>query len=255
MFYCFTAPCIRLCLDSACWPVGALFELDTLLTYFKGCLSLTLSWYMRGVRECVFTTWFYTHLKYLSNIFVSCPRDLGRVKMANGQPLGAHPWWWPWSLVCPDHRVFIKRGNKTRGHTNTRPGPWHRTPVTRDIYNGYCLHRPPAHFYPSIVIQIGKTIPTRPTKNFRPIIKCLTSLDWTVIRILRDGWCRMEPDWGAQPSDQWPGDLVRAPGTNERNVNVWAARIVFQDTSSLRERESGADGEMLLLLLPPVSQI
>ena len=55
--------------------------------------------------------------------------------------------------------------------------------------------RPQLRFYLSIVIQIGENIPTNQgqLKNFRPIIKSLTSGDWSVIRILRDlrscvGW-------------------------------------------------------------------
>ena len=46
---------------------------------------------------------------------------------------------------------------------------------------------PQLRFYLSIVIQIGENIPTQgQPKNFHPIIKCLTSQDWSVIRILRD---------------------------------------------------------------------
>lgn len=103
--------------------------------------------------------------------------------------------------------------------------------------------RPQLRFYLSIVIQIGENIPTNQgqLKNFRPIIKSLTSGDWSVIRILRDqrsgvGW---RLGWMTCPVTWWPR-TGQAGGTltNERNVNVIPAqRIVFQDTSSERGRE------------------
>ena len=125
--------------------------------------------------------------------------------------------------------------------------------------------RPQLRFYLSIVIQIGENIPTNQgqLKNFRPIIKSLTSGDWSVIRILRD--LRSGVGWrlGWWPA-QWPGDLELArlaALSLMRGMLMWSRpsqRIVFQDTSSERgrERESGADGKMLLLylLLAPITE-
>ena len=185
--------------------------------------------------------------------------------MVTAQPLGAHPSdaWWPW-----DHRVFIKTGNKTRGHTNT-VRHWHHTPVCwrQEIFIMVITStggRPQLSFYLSIVIQIGENIPTNQgqLKNFRPIIKSLTSGDWSVIRILRDlrsgvgwrlGWVTCSVTW-------WPR-TGRAGGTltNERNVNVIPAQPADcfpRYEQRERERESGADGKMLLLylLLAPITE-
>lgn len=107
--------------------------------------------------------------------------------------------------------------------------------------------RPQLRFYLSIVIQIGENIPTNQgqLKNFRPIIKSLTSGDWSVIRILRDlrsgvgwrlGWVTCSVTW-------WPR-TGRAGGTltNERNVNVIPAQPVdcfprYEQRERERERE------------------